>query len=164
MYEIILFSGGVYKFDELKETVEDLGGLVLRKDHLQISRGESYLAEEIQVMIIIPEHDADLIEVISQDIKGTVDKLNLKKSERNIVLTYLSIYNVLSQTDSWITIEEIKDLIECPCPAQLCQNTEKCALEELKSSIDKLCQQEIVKSRKTNKQIEYRLKNRETNE
>ncbi len=164
MYEIILFSGGVYKFDELKETVEDLGGLVLRKDHFQISRGESYLAEEIQVMILIPENDEDLIEGISQDIKGTVNKLNLKKSERNTVLTYLSIYNVLSKSDSWITIDEINALTECPCPAQLCQNTERCALDELKSSLDKLCQQKIVKSRKENNQIEYRLKNIETDE
>ena len=27
MYEIFLFSGGVYRFDELKEAVEDVGGI-----------------------------------------------------------------------------------------------------------------------------------------
>ena len=62
MYEIILFSGGVYKYDELTEAVEDLGGLILRKDNFHISRGESYLSEEIEVMLIIPEEDKPTIE------------------------------------------------------------------------------------------------------
>ncbi len=31
MYEIFLFSGGVYRFDELKEAVEDVGGWYLKR-------------------------------------------------------------------------------------------------------------------------------------
>jgi len=160
MYEIILFSGGVYKYDELVETVEDLGGLVLRKDNFHISRGESYLSEEIEVMLIIPEEDKPTIKSVSQDIKGNIDKLNLEKTERNSILTYLSIYNVLSQTNSGMTIKEIEDLIECPCPVQLCQYNENnsCVIDELDESINKLCSQKLIESRKMNNKIEYHLK------
>jgi hypothetical protein len=160
MYEIILFSGGVYKYDELVETVEDLGGLILRKDNFHISRGESYLSEEIEVMLIIPEEDKTTIESVSKDIKGTIDKLNLEKSERNNILTYLSIYNVLSQTNSWMTIKEIKDLIQCPCPTQLCHENGiyYCVIDELNESLNKLCLQKLIKSRKNNNKIEFHLK------
>ncbi len=160
MYKIILFSGGVYKFDELTETVEDLGGLILKKDHFHISRGESYLSEEIHVMLIIPEKDEDSIRSVSQDIKGSVDKLDLEESERNNILTYLSVYNVLSQTNSWMTKEEIEDLIECPCPSLICRNTgnESCVHDELDETLNKLCLQELVKSRELNNRIEYHLK------
>ncbi len=160
MYEIILFSGGVYKYDELTEAVEDLGGLILRKDNFHISRGESYLSEEIEVMLIIPEEDKPTIESISKDIKGTIDKLNLEQSERNNILTYLSIYNVLSQTNSWMTIKEIEDLIQCICPAQLCHESENisCVLDELDESINKLCSQKLIESRKNNNKIEFHLK------
>jgi len=160
MYEIILFSGGVYRFDELAEIVEDVGGLVLRKDYFHISRGQSYLSEEVQVMLIIPEEDKPIIESFSQDIKGIISKLDLENSERNIILTYLSIYNVLSQTNTWMTINEIEDLIECPCQAQLCQNSENknCVLDELEESLNKLCLQNIVESRNGDNRIEFRLK------
>ncbi len=160
MYEIILFSGGVYKYDELTEAVEDLGGLILRKDNFHISRGESYLSEEIEVMLIIPEEDKPTIESISKDIKGTIDKLNLEQSERNNILTYLSIYNVLSQTNSWMTIKEIEDLIQCICPAQLCHECENisCVIDELDESINKLCSQKLIESRKNNNKIEFHLK------
>ncbi len=159
MYEIILFNGGVYKFDELMETVEDIGGLVVRKDHFHISRGQSYLSEEVQVMLIIPEEDKPVIESVSQDIKGIISKLDLEYSERNILLTYLSVYNALSQK-SWMTIMEIEDLIECPCQAQLCQNSEdkNCVLDELDESLNKLCLQDIVESREVDNKIEFRLK------
>ncbi len=160
MYEIILFSGGVYKFDELVETVEDLGGLILRKDNFHISRGESYLSEEIEVMLIIPKEDESTIKSVSQDIKGTVYELNLEKSEKSSILTYLSIYNVLSQTNSWMTIEEIEDLIQCPCPAPICHESENisCVLDELDESLNKLCSQKLIESRKNNNRIEFHLK------
>jgi hypothetical protein len=160
MYEIILFSGGVYKYDELVETVEDLGGLILRKDNFHISRGESYLSEEIEVMLIIPKEDKPTIKSVSQDIKGTVDELNLEISERNSILTYLSIYNVLSQTSSWMTIKEIEDLIQCPCPAQICHGSENisCVLDELNESLNKLCSQKLIESKKNNNKTEFHLK------
>ncbi len=160
MYKIVLFSGGVYKFDELVETVEDVGGLVLKKDYFHISRGASYLSEEIQVMLIIPEKDVELIELMSQDIKGNISKLELNYSQVNNILTYLSVYNVLSRTDSWMTINEIKDLIQCPCPSLLCQisDNENCVYDELNDSLPNLCLQGVVISRKQDNKTEYQLK------
>lgn len=159
MYEIILFSGGVYKFDELVETVEDIGGLVLKKDHFHKSRGTEFIGEEIRVMLIVPEKDKNLIKSLSKDIKGNIDKIDLDLSERNKILTYLSVYDALSQSGCWINIEGIEDLIECPCPAQLCQNSEleSCVLDELEETLNKLCSAEIVKSRKKDQETEYRL-------
>lgn len=157
MYEIYLFSGGVYKFDELKETVEDIGGLMLRKDRFHISRGASYLAEEIQVMLVVPEQDKKIIKSFSHEIKGTLDQLELEDLKRINILTYLSIYDVLNRTGSWTTLEEIEDLIECPCPAQLCNLEAKtCVLDELEKALDDLCQQNVVEFREKNSRIEYR--------
>ncbi len=160
MYEIILFSGGVYKYDELVEIVEDLGGLILRKDNFHISRGESYLSEEIEVMLIILEEDKPTIESVSKDIEGTIDKLNLEQSERNNILTYLSIYNVLSQTNCWMTIKEIENSIQCPCPAQICHENRiyNCVIDELNENLNKLCSQKLIESRKNNNKIEFHLK------
>jgi hypothetical protein len=59
-----------------------------------------------------------------------------------------------------MTINEIEDLIECPCQAQLCQNSENknCVLDELEESLNKLCLQNIVESRNGDNRIEFRLK------
>lgn len=158
MYEIYLFNGGVYKFDELKETVEDIGGLVLRKDHFHISRGASYLAEEIQVMLVLPEQDEKIIKSFSHEIKGTLDQLELEDLKRINILTYLSIYDALNIAGSRITLEEIENLIECPCPAQLCNlETKTCVLDELEKALNDLCQQNMVESQDKNGRIEYRL-------
>lgn len=157
MYEIYLFSGGVYKFDELKETVEDIGGLVLRKDHFHISRGASYLAEEIQVMLVLPEQDRKIIKSFSQEIKGSLDQLEMEDLKRINILTYLSIYDALNRAGSWITLEEIENLIECPCPAQLCNlETKTCVLDELVKALNDLCKQNMVESREKDGIVEYR--------
>lgn len=159
MYEIVLFSGGVYRFDELLETVEDVGGLVLKKDHFHKSRGTEFIGEEIRVMLVVPEKDKNIIESLSKDIKGNIDKLELNHAEKNNIITVLPIYDALSLAGSWINIEEIEDLIECPCPAQLCQNSqpESCVLDELDETLDKLCSAKIVEWKKCNKEREYRL-------
>ena len=164
MYEIVIFNGGVYRFDELVETVEDIGGLVLKKDHFHKSRGTEFIGEEIHVMLIIPEKDKNIIKSLSKDIKGHINKLELENSLKNNILTCLSIYDALSQTGSWTTLEDIEDLVECPCPANLCQNrdaesTESCVHDELSETLDKLCSAGIAESREKNKMVEYRLVN-----
>ncbi len=57
MYEIIHFRGGLYKFDELSEYVEDVGGLVFNRDHFEIIRGTSYLSTEVHVILMIPKNE-----------------------------------------------------------------------------------------------------------
>lgn len=159
MYEIVLFSGGLYRFNELAESVEDLGGLVLREDRFQMIRGASYLSEEIQVMIIIPKNDLNSVKVISENIKGSISKLDLDDNQKKIILTYLSIYNILNKDNTWMTIDEIKDSLECPCPAELCKYSkhESCVHDALNESLDKLKLQKMIKSRKENVKIKYQL-------
>lgn len=159
MYEIILFSGGTYRFNELIEIVEDVGGLILKKNQFHISRGTSYLAEEIQVMLIVPEMDKEIIKSLSYDIKGTIKKLDLSPSKKTNILTYLSVYDVLSLASAGITTKEIEDLMECPCPAQICldHETETCVLDELEETLNQLCLQRIVKRQEVNGKIEYSL-------
>ena len=89
MYEIFLFHGGVYRFDELKEAVEDMGGMVLKENLFHISRGTSYLADEVQVMLIIPLDDAKIIKTLSNEIKGHLEKFDtedLKKKDIYMIL------------------------------------------------------------------------------
>ncbi|WP_225370597.1 methyl-coenzyme M reductase family protein [Methanobrevibacter arboriphilus] len=39
MYELLLFTGGIYKFNEFKEFIDDLGGLIIEMESFKISRG-----------------------------------------------------------------------------------------------------------------------------
>ena len=157
MYNIYLYSGGVYRFDELKESVEDIGGLVLKKEHFHISRGASFLAEELQVIFIVPQQDKDVIKSFTSELKGRLDKLEMEDLEETDLLTYILISDALIRKGSWITPEEIESLIQCPCAAQLCnyQGTETCVLEELNATLEKLCLQNILKSREIEGKTEY---------
>lgn len=159
MYKILLFSGGVYRFTDVVETVEDMGGLILRKDHFQISRGSSYLSDEIQVMLIVPGKDEKIVESISNDIMGRIEELDVDKHDKQTILSYISIYNALNQASSWLEIEEIEDLIECPCLSSLCENSDdqSCVINELEETLDKLCEQEILLKRYINGKTHYRL-------
>ncbi|WBF06845.1 hypothetical protein ISG35_02760 [Methanothermobacter thermautotrophicus] len=39
MYSIIVFCGGYYRFDESREFIEDIGGLMISRDALNIRKG-----------------------------------------------------------------------------------------------------------------------------
>ncbi len=157
MYEIFLFSGGVYRFDELKELVEDVGGLVLKKDLFHLSRGSSFLSSEVEVMLIIPVDDEDNIKALSDEIKGHLEKIDVEDLKKKDVLTYISICDALAKSGEWLTLDEIKDLIGCPCPVQLCNDQETCVHDEMDESIEKFCVNDILKSRKK-KKTEYTIK------
>lgn len=159
MYEIFLFSGGVYRFDELKEAVEDVGGLVLKKDLFHISRGSSFLADEVHVMLIIPLDEEETIKSLVDDIKGHLEKIDVEELKKKDILTYISICDALTKSGEWLTLDEIKDIIECPCPAQLCNNQDRelCIHDQIDESIEKFCDTDILKSRKK-KRTEYSLK------
>ena len=157
MYEIFLFTGGVYRFDELKETVEDHGGLVLKEDLFHIRRGVSFLANEVESILIIPSEDEDVIRSFSKEIKGHLEKLDLDELKKKDVLTYISVWDALIKSGDWMTSEEIEDMIDCPCPAQLCeQNSEACVLDEIDEALENFCKDDILRSRKM-KKTEYKL-------
>ncbi|MCE5214536.1 MAG: hypothetical protein LLF83_07455, partial [Methanobacterium sp.] len=117
MYEIFLFNGGVYRFNEFKETIEDIGGVVLKEDLFQISRGTYFRAEEIQAMIIIPLQDENIVRSLSDEIKGNLSKLELDEPQLRDILTYVSVCDALIRSGSWMTPSEIETFLECSCPA-----------------------------------------------
>ncbi len=159
MYEIFLYSGGVYRFDEFKEAVEDIGGLVLKKDHFHISRGTSFLAEEVHVMIIIPLQDEKIIRSLSDELKGHLSKLELNETQLRDILTYVSVCDAIIRSGSAMTLDEIETFLECPCPAEICygQELELCIHDDLEESLKKFCKKKLFKSRKRNEETEYNL-------
>ncbi len=159
MYEIFLYNGGVYRFDELKEAVEDVGGVVFKKNLFHISRGSSFLAEEVQVMFIIPEEEENHIKSLSEEIKGHLVKLDVEDLKRKDLLTYIAVCDALIKSGKWMSRDEIKERIECPCPAQLCesQNLDACIHDNLDESLEKFCKRNVLKSRKKNT-TQYYLK------
>jgi hypothetical protein len=160
MYEIFLFNGGVYRFDEFKEAVEDLGGIVLKKDLFHISRGSSTLGDEVQVTIIIPLEDEKLIKSFSDDIKGHLEKLDVEDINKKDLLTYISIFDALIKSGKWMTLDEIKNSTKCPCPAQLCQNQELdiCTLDQMDESINKFTEKVILFEREEKNKKKYKIR------
>jgi hypothetical protein len=161
MYEILLFSGGVYRFDELAEFVEDIGGLVLKKDIFEISRGEYFLAEEIHVLLIVPQKESGTLRSLSDDIKGEIEDLNIQDDQKYALLSSLSIYDVLCKAGSWINAEKLKSSIDCPCYAILCNETNgaDCTLDRLDELLMDMCSMEIIEYRVSDEGVEYQLKN-----
>ena len=166
MYEIFLFTGGVYRFDEFKESVEDVGGIVLKKNLFHKSRGTSFLSDEVQVMIIIPSEDEKVIKSLSDDIKGHLEKLDVEDLKNKDILAYLSICDAMVKSGKWMTLKELKEVVECTCPAQLCNNPdleennkdlEECIQDHLAESLQKFCDKKILISRKQNGKKQYNL-------
>jgi len=166
MYEIFLFSGGVYRFDEFKEAVEDAGGMVLKKNLFHKSRGTSFLSDEVQVMIIIPLEDENVIKSFSDEIKGQIEKLDVEDLNNKDILAYLSICDALVKSRRWMTLDELKDVVDCPCPGQLCneqdleennKDLEECIQDHMDESLQKFCDKNILKSRKQHGKKEYHI-------
>jgi hypothetical protein len=166
MYEIFLFNGGVYRFDEFKEAVEDVGGMVLKKNLFHKSRGTSFLSDEVQVILIISLEDEKVIKSLVDEIKGHLEKLEVKDLKKENILTYVSICDALTKSGKWMTFDELKDVIECPCPSQLCNEqdlekndeyVEECIQDHLDESLQKFCDKKILISRKQNGKKEYNI-------
>lgn len=101
MYQILHFRGGLYRFEELSEYVEDVGGLVFNRDHFELIRGDSPLSTEVHVLLMVPENELETVFSIISDIKGVRDDLELSEHERNKFFSFLSIYDVLNKNESW---------------------------------------------------------------
>ena len=166
MYEIFLFSGGLYRFDEFKEAVEDVGGMVLKKNLFHKIRGTSFLSDEVQVVIIIPLEDEKDIKEFSDEIKGRLEKLEAENLKNTDIISYIAICDALVKQGRWMTLDELKDKVECPCPGQLCnekelkeynQDLEECIHDYLDKSVEKFCQKKILISRKQDGKKEYNI-------
>ena len=107
MYKILHFSGGVYKFDLLAEHVEDVGGLLFQENRLHISRGTSFLSEEIQVIFIVPTNEVSSVKDLASAIKGEVEEADIEEPLKSNLIASMAIYNILCMTDDWLN----KDII-----------------------------------------------------
>jgi hypothetical protein len=112
MYKILHFSGGVYKFDLLAEHVEDVGGLLFQENHLHISRGTSFLSEEIQVIFIVPPNELFSVRDLASAIKGEVEEVDIEEPLKSNLITSLAIYNILCKTDDWLNQDIISESYE----------------------------------------------------
>lgn len=161
MYEIIHFRGGIYKFDELVEFVEDTGGMVLKKDCFEIIRGDSYLSKEVHVLLVVPDDELDSTKSLISDIKGMVDDIDTTDDQYNLFLSYLSIYDALNRIGKWTDRDVLKDAIRCPCYSELCIHLEeeKCQLDEiLEEILAELCLIGIIEHREVHGTTQFRLK------
>lgn len=162
MYKILHFRGGLYKFDELVEFVEDTGGMVLNEDRLEIIRGDSYLSQEVHVLLIIPDEEKDNVKSLISEIKGMVEEIKPTVDQNNLFLSYFSIYDVLNRIGNWANKSTLKEAINCPCYAELCTyfGEEECQLDDLLEEIlVGMCLSNIIEHRESkNGKSEYRIK------
>jgi hypothetical protein len=162
MYGIFYFRGGVYKFDELVEYIEDVGGMVLRKDCFELIRGEYFLANEVHVLLVVPEEEVENTKSLINEIKGVFDDVKVTEEQKKTLLAYLSIYDSLNKTNTWTEEEHIKDNITCPCYALLCNQAEdeECQLDaKLEQILAEMCANGVIECNiSTDGKSEYRLK------
>lgn len=161
MYEVLHFKGGVYRFDELSEFVEDVGGLILNRDHFEIIRGDSYLSTEVHVLLMVPEEELKPLKSIISEIKGISENLEITNEQRTQLLLYLSVYDALNKNNSWTLKEHLMDLMICPCYAMLCKNSvdDECPLnDKLDELLEEMCSNGILEFKIEEDKVFYRLK------
>ena len=159
MYKILVYNGGVYRFDELVEFVEDVGGLVLKRDDFHVSRGAYFISQEVHVIIVIPEEVTEDLEAMAADLMGDIEVLDVEYPDKINVISLIPVYNILSREAGWIDLDLINDKLECPCVNGVCQEFEKSAcLTDVEKTLEAMCRMEIAESRNANGGVEYRLK------
>ena len=161
MYAIVLFCGGVYRFDELVEFIEDVGGIILREDHLHISRGDYFLAEEVRVILILPKNEIKSLKSVAKDIKGTIEDINIKHNQKRVLHSYIQVYNILCIIGDWVSKENFVNVVECPCSANICPELDEIiCINELEKILNDMCTIEIAEYKIYNGKKEYRIKKR----
>lgn len=106
MYELLLFTGGIYKFDEFKEFIDDIGGLIVEMESFKVSRGMYFLSEEMKVLIIAPEEEKELIKDFAKKIKVNIEPVLMEDKEIEKVILIFEIHKKLQITKN-INIENI---------------------------------------------------------
>ncbi|AXV38393.1 MAG: hypothetical protein CIT01_09355 [Methanobacterium sp. BRmetb2] len=158
MYEILIFQGGVYKFDDFKELVEDLGGLVLKKDHLELSRGIYFLSEEITAPLVLPVEEIENVNKMAEKIKGNISKTKIESEKKAELVSYLNIYDILSKSDDWLGKKEIAASLKCPCIINCDNSSEFCAKDKLDEILMDMVTIELIEIREKEDNVEYRLR------
>ncbi|MDI9624514.1 MAG: methyl-coenzyme M reductase family protein [Methanothermobacter sp.] len=156
MYKIVLFSGGPYRFEEFEEYVEDIGGLVLKKDRFNVSRGEYFLAEEIKALTIIPEEEEEQLKTIVNRIKGFIQELPFDENKKRKILLCILLHDSLTRNPQWMEKEEIEEKLVCPCEIKFCENSPECFID-LPEVLDAMVEMELLEKRDNKGTAEYRI-------
>lgn len=157
MYQITIYSGGLYKFNEFKEFIDDLGGLVLKRDKLHLSRGEYFLSEEVHALTIIPKDEIIEAEMLAKNIKGTLNIPEIDKENKIKIISCLDVHNLLSKSNGLSKIE-IENNIKCPCNSKIClEDPEDCIQNYLDDILDGMIQMEMIEEKETKKGIIYKI-------
>ncbi|BDH79273.1 hypothetical protein MTTB_06520 [Methanothermobacter tenebrarum] len=157
MYKIILFSGGPYRFEEFEEYVEDIGGLVLKKDRFNVSRGEYFLAEEVKALTIIPEEEEEQLKTLVTGIKGFIQELSFDEDQERRILLCILLHDSLTRNPQWMGEEEIEEKLICPCEIKFCENSPEC-FSDLSRVLDAMVEMELLEKRDNKGATEYRKK------
>jgi len=158
MYEILIFHGGIYKFSDFKELIEDLGGLVLKKDHLEITRGIYFLSEEITVPLVLPVEEIENVKEMAKEIKGNLSETKIDSQKKSELLSYLNVYDILSKSDHWMNKKELKKHLKCPCIVNCGKISDFCGKDYLDKILNDMEIIELIEVRGKNNRDEYRLR------
>lgn len=158
MYRVLHFRGGMYRFDEVSEFVDDVGGLILSRDHFEITRGESYLSTEVHVLLMVPEHDLKPLKLLITEIKGMFEDIDLKDRQKANLLLYLLVLDALNRNNSWTDKKHLLDIIKCPCFVMLCKGNECTLNEKIDEIIEEMNRNGIIESKTEHGKILYRLR------
>ena len=161
MYRILHFSGGVHKFDLLAEHVDDVGGLLFQENHLHISRGNYFLSEEIQVILMVPPNEVSSIQGLAREIKGEIQEIEVDGPLKRNLHHLMDVHNVLCKNGGWMTLENIlkssescqEDMLESETDVVIFDE-----LEELQECIELMLSLELVEKREIKGKQEYRSK------
>ncbi len=80
-----MYTGGVYRHDELVELVEDLGGHLLQKNIMQL---------EVVLLILVPVDDIAVLEQKAAEILGTIERAPLIGTEVAVVAPSLAYHHM----------------------------------------------------------------------
>ncbi|WP_456481605.1 methanogenesis marker 7 protein [Methanopyrus sp.] len=76
MFETVIYEGGVYKADEMRDLVEDLGGFVLSEHRMQL---------EVHMVLAVPVDDLDVVERKAEELLGEIRRMPLAGTEIAVV-------------------------------------------------------------------------------
>ena len=158
MYILLGYSSGSYRFNEMIEFVEDVGGIVLTRDEFHISRGADFISQEVHVILVIPEEVLKDLKVFAKELHGDIENLEVNKEQKIDVISIVPVYNLLCHDGSWLDIKTMKNKIECPCITEICKEFEGTCLVDLDKTLDAMERMNIIESRDSSGKSEYKIK------
>jgi hypothetical protein len=164
MYELLLFTGGVYKFDEFKEFIEDIGGLIIEMESFKVSRGMYFLSEEMRVLIVVPEEEKEIINTFTRKIKGNLEPILMENKEIEKVILIFEIHKKLQLAESMNTEDILNYLLSNPDFIYIKNYNLKSIdnekiLENIEDVLILMEEMNIIKKLEKNSFIHYQIKN-----